>query len=126
MNPVGNILCIEDTDRTHYPFLRQWLGMEIDIHNQWSLNNGTLGLELNIDNNGKHKMSYMVRVKMKEAKILVESAYRTIAICDDRKRILLPLVLPMINDLVMFYKLKIERDDYIKKNYLSPKNWSIE
>lgn len=126
MKPIGKILCIEDTDRKHYPFLKQWRGMEIDVNNQWSVNNGTLGLSLRIHKDNRHEMSYMVRVKVAEAKILVESEYRTIGICDERKRILLPVVLPMIEDLEMFFKYKVEADKYIKKNHLYPKSWSIE
>jgi len=120
------ILCIEDDDKTHYPFLKQWQGMEIDINNQWSVNNGTLGLKVVIHKDGKHKMKYMVRVKVSEAKILLESQYRIIGICDERKRILLPLVLPMINDLLMFFDFKSNTDKFIKKNHLYPKAWSIE
>jgi len=126
MKDIGKILCIEDTDRTHYSFLRQWRGMEIDINNQWSVNNGTLGLQVIIHKDGRHKMKYMVRVKVAEAKILLESQYRTIGICDERKRILLPVVLPMIDDLLMFFNFKTNTDKYVKKNHLSPKAWSIE
>ena len=104
---VGNVVCIEDIDKSHYPFLKQWRGMEIDINNQWSINNGTLGLELVIHNNNKHKMSYMVRVKLVEAKIILTSRVH-IAICDERKRILLPLLLPEIDDLKMFFMMKVQ------------------
>jgi len=126
MRDVGKILYIEDTDRTHYPFLKQWQGMEIDINNQWSVNNGILGLEVVIHKDGRHKMRYMVRVKLAEAKILLESQYRAIGICDERKRILLPLNLPMIDDLLLFYDFKTNTDKYVKENHLYPKAWSIE
>jgi len=121
-----NILCIEDDDRTHYPFLKQWVGMEIDINNQWSVNNGTLGLEVVIHKDGKHKMNYMVRVKLEHARLILNSPLNCIGICNDRKRILLPVRLPMIDDLLMFFQFKIATDDYIKKNHLSPKGWTIE
>jgi len=121
-----NILCIEDDDRTHYPFLKQWAGMEIDINNQWSVNNGTLGLEVILHKDGKHKMNYMVRVKLKHARLILNTSLNCIGICNDRKRILLPVRLPMIDDLLMFFKFKIEMDDYVKKNHLSPKGWTIE
>jgi len=126
MSPIGKILCIEDTNRTHYPFLRQWRGMEIDVNNQWSVNNGTLGLSVVIHKDSRHKMKYMVRVKVAEAKILLESQYRTIGICDERKRILLPIVLPMLEDLEIFFKLKTNTDKFVKENHLYPKAWSIE
>ena len=121
-----NILCIEDDDRTHYPFLKQWAGMEIDINNQWSVNNGTLGLEVVIHKDGKHKMNYMVRVKLQHAKLILNSTLNCIGICNDRKRILLPVSLPMVDDLLMFFRFKIATDDYVKKNHLSPKGWTIE
>lgn len=121
-----NLLCIEDTDRTHYPFLKQWVGMEIDVNNQWSVNNGILGLELRLHNNEKHVMHYMVRVKLEHAKVIMNAPLNMMGICNDRKRILFPLKLPMIDDLLMFFKMKVATDDYIKKNHLSPKGWSIE
>ena len=121
-----NILCIEDDDRTHYPFLKQWVGMEIDINNQWSVNNGTLGLEVVIHKDGKHKMYYMVRVKLQHARLILNSPLNCIGICNERKRILLPVRLPMTDDLLMFFRFKIATDDYVKKNHLSPKGWTIE
>ncbi len=122
----SDLLCIEDTDRAHYPFLKQWAGMEIDINNQWSVNNGTLGLEVLLHKDGKHKMQYMVRVKVQHAKIILNSPLRAIGICDERRRILLPVSLPNIVDLVRFFKLKLDTDNFIKKNHLNPKGWSIE
>lgn len=121
-----DILCIEDDDRAHYPFLKQWVGMEIDIYNQWSVNNGTLGLEVVLHKDGKHKMKYMVRVKLQHARIILSSPLNCIGICNDRRRILLPVRLPMIDDLLMFFQFKVDTDDYIKKNHLSPKGWTIE
>ena len=121
-----NILCIMDEDKTHYSFLKQWQGMEIDIENQWSVNNGTLGLEVELHKNNKHKMKYMGRVKLEHAKIILNSPLRCIGICDDRKRILLPVKLPQLSDLMEFYHLKIETDNFIKQNHLSPKCWTIE
>jgi hypothetical protein len=122
----SDLLCIMDDDRTHYPFLKQWQGMEIDINNQWSVNNGTLGLEVVLHKDGKHEMKYMVRVKMQHAKTILNAPLNAIGICDDRKRIILPVSLPNLEDLKQFYKLKLNTDNYIKKNHLSPKGWSIE
>lgn len=122
----SDLLCILDDDRTHYPFLKQWAGMEIDINNQWSVNNGTLGLEVILHKDGKHKMKYMVRVKVEHAKIILRSPLRAIGICNDRKNILLPVRLPNLQDLVQFYNLKINTDNYIKKNHLYPKGWTFE
>ena len=84
----ADLLCIEDEDKKHYPFLKQWAGMEIDINNQWSVNNGVLGLEVLLHKDGKHKMKYMVRVKVEHAKILLKSPIRAIGICDERKKII--------------------------------------
>ncbi len=122
----SDLLCIQDDDRTHYPFLKQWAGMEIDINNQWSVNNGTLGLEVLLHKDGKHKMRYFVRVKVEHAKVILRSPLRAIGICNEMKRILLPVSLPNLMDLVEFYNLKIDTDNYIKKNHLSPKGWTIE
>lgn len=123
---VGKILCIEDIDKTHYPFLRQWNNMEIDINNQWSLNNGILALNLLIHKNGKHKMQYMVRLKIKDVKTILSTKINAIGICDERKRVLLHLRPLKIELLVKFYKMKISTDTFIKHHHLSPKGWSIE
>lgn len=122
----SDLLCIEDPDRSHYPFLKQWAGMEIDINNQWSVNNGTLGLEVLLHIDGQHKMQYMVRVKMEQAKVILKTPLQAIGICDERKRILLPVRLPNLKDLIEFYNLKKNTDNFIKKNHLSPKGWTIE
>lgn len=121
-----DLLCIQDEDRTHYPFLKQWAGMEIDINNQWSVNNGVLGLEVLLHKDGQHKMKYMVKVKLAQAEILLRSPLRAIGICDERKRILLPVSLPNLRDLAEFYSLKKNTDSFIKKNHLSPKGWNYE
>lgn len=122
----ADILCIQDEDRSHLPFLKQWAGMEIDINNQWSVNNGVLGLEVLLHKDGKHKMKYMVKVKLPQAKVILESPLNAIGICDERKRIILPVRLPNLQDLFQFYQIKRNTDNFIKKNHLSPKSWSIE
>ncbi len=121
-----DLLCIQDEDKAHYPFLKQWAGMEIDINNQWSVNNGVLGLEVLLHIDGKHKMRYMVKVKLPQAELLLQSPLRAIGICDERKRILLPVSLPNLRDLVQFYKLKKNTDQFVKHNHLSPKGWNYE
>lgn len=123
---VGKILCIEDIDKIHYPFLRQWNNMEIDINNQWSLNNGTLALNLLIHKDGRNKMQYMVQLKTKDVKSILKAKLNAIGICDERKRVLLHLRPLKIEQLVEFYKMKISTDKFVKTNHLSPKGWSIE
>ena len=123
---VGNILCIEDIDKTHYPFLRQWNNMEIDINNQWSLNNGTLALNLKIHKDRRHEMQYMVRLKVSDVKIIFTTKLNAMGICDERRRVLLHFRPLRLDQLYEFYKMKISTDQFVKKNHLYPKGWSIE
>lgn len=123
---VGKILCIEDDDKTHYPFLRQWNNMEIDINNQWSVNNGTLALNMKIHKDGRHEMKYMVRLKVSDVKIIFATKLNAMGICDERKRVLLHFGPLKLDQLYGFYQMKISTDNFVKKKHLSPKGWSIE
>ncbi len=123
---VRNILCIEDIDKMHYPFLRQWNNMEIDIDNQWSLNNGTLALNMKIHKDGRHEMQYMVRLKVKDAERILSTRLNAMGICDERRRVLLHLRPLKISQLYEFYKMKVSTDAFVKKKHLSPKGWTIE
>jgi len=123
---VGKILCIEDIDKTHYPFLRQWNNMEIDINNQWSLNNGTLALNMKIHKDGRHEMQYMVRLKIKDVKIIFTTSLNAMGICDERKRVLLHFRPLKLLQLYEFYKMKVTTDQFVKSEHLSPKGWTIE
>jgi len=119
------IFCIEDDDKSHYPFLKQWNGMEIDIENQISINNGTLGLDLALHMNGKHRFEYLVRLKNEKMKKIYNDQ-GVLGISNHNKKILLLVKLPKIDEIPKFLHFKIETDKYIKENHLSPKAWSIQ
>lgn len=122
----ANILSIQDDDRTHYQFLKQWVGMEIDIENQWSINNGTLGLDMVLHNKGMHRMEYCVRLKIPEVELVLKTTYNVIGIINEQKRLIYVFKPLQINELVNFLKFKKETDKMVKKNHLYPKGWSIE
>lgn len=126
-NPMlkQKVLCIEDEDKSHYPFLKQWNGMEIDIENQFSINNGTLGFDLAIHMDGKHRFEYLVRLKNETAQKIVDDE-GVLGISNHNKKILLLVVLPKLNELPEFIKFKKQTDQYVKDNHLSPKAWSIQ
>jgi len=120
------LVAIEDDDHHHYHFLKAWDNMEIDINNQWSLNNGTLALDLILHKDGKNKVHYMVKLSTKNVKKILKTPLNAMAICDDAKNVLLHFRPLQIEQLVNFYCAKTSTDDFIKKNYLSPKCWSVE
>lgn len=120
------ILCIEDPDRTHHSFLRQWNGMEIDINNQWSLNNGTMGLTLRLHMNNKHEMKYKVRLKVVNVQLILNTKLYAMGICDERKRLLFHFQPLQVDQLMVMYRFKMDTDKMVKKNHLSPKGWTVE
>jgi len=119
------ILCIEDDDKTHYPFLKQWNGMEIDIEDQISINNGTLGLDIAIHNGGKHRFEYLVRLRNETMKKIYDDE-GVLGISNHNKKIVLLIRLPKIDEIPGFLNFKVDTDNYIKENHLSPKAWSIQ
>lgn len=121
----AEIFCIEDEDKTHYPFLKQWNGMEIDIENQVSINNGTLGLDVAIHMNGKHRFEYLVRLKIEDMEAVLKHG-GVIGFSNHNKKILFIARLPKTDEIPAFLKFKKETDQHIKDNHLYPKAWSIQ
>ena len=121
-----DILAIQDDDRTHYPFLKQWVGMEVDIENQWSINNGTLGLDMTLHNGGRHQMNYCVRLKIPEVELILKTEECVMGIINEQKRLIYAFKPLRIKELAEFLEFKKDTDAYVKENHLSPKGWSFE
>ena len=121
-----DILAIQDDDRTHYPFLKQWVGMEVDIENQWSINNGTMGLDMTLHNAGKHKMKYCVRLKIPQAELILKTQHNVIGIINEQTRLIYAFQPLKIKELAEFLQFKKDIDTHVKQNHLYPKGWSIE
>lgn len=119
------ILCIEDDDKTHYPYLKQWNGMEIDIENQISINNGTLGLDVAIHRNNKPRFEYLVRLKIEEMQKLLDDQ-GVLGFSNHNKKILFLARLPKTDEIGAFINFKKDTDQFIKDNHLYPKAWSIQ
>lgn len=122
----ANVLAIQDDDRAHYPFLKQWVGMEVDIENQWSINNGTLGLDMVLHNAGKHRMEYCVRLKIPEAELILKTQYNIIGIINEQKRMIYGFRPLKIKELEEFVQFKKDLDAKIKHEHIHPKGWSFE
>ncbi len=122
----SDIIAIQDDDKTHYPFLKQWVGMEVDIENQWSVNNGTLGLDMVLHNAGAHKMEYTVRLKTTEAKQICKTQYHLMGIINEQKRLIYAFSPINVGQLAEFIAFKIDTDNFVKREHLSPKGWTIE
>lgn len=122
----SKILAIQDDDRSHYPFLKQWVGMEVDIENQWSLNNGTLGMDMALHNAGKHRMEYCVRLKVVEAEQLLKTKYQVMGIINEQKRLIYAFQPLKMAELENFVFMKKKIDSEVKKRHLHPKAWTIE
>lgn len=122
---VGDIVGIIDDDTKHYHFLKSWNNMEIDINNQWSVNNGTLGLEVCLHKDGKNKVEYMVRLPVKIAETILKTSLNAMAVCDEGKNILLHFKPLKVNQLFEFFILKKRTDAYVIDNNLSPRGWTL-
>jgi hypothetical protein len=121
----SKILCIEDDDKTHYPFLKQWNGMEIDIENQVSINNGTLGLDVAIHRNNKPRFEYLVRLKIEEMQKVIDDQ-GVIGFSNHNKKIIFLARLPKTDEIQDFVNFKKDTDNFIKKKHLYPKAWSVQ
>ncbi len=121
-----DILAIQDDDRTHYPFLKQWVGMEVDIENQWSINNGTMGLDMTLHNAGKHQMNYCVKIKISDAELIIKTQENVIGIINEQKRLIYAFKPLKVKGLVEFLEFKKDTDAWIKQKHLYLKGWSIE
>jgi hypothetical protein len=120
---VGEVIGIIDDDKKHYHFLKAWSNMEIDIRTQWSINNGVMGVELQLHKDGKNTVDYMVKLSLKMVENILKSKLNCMTICDEAKNILLHFKPLKVDQLFEFYTMKKETDEYIKNNNLSPKGW---
>ncbi len=122
----SKVIAIQDDDRTHYPFLKQWVGMEVDIECQWSINNGTLGLDLLLHNAGKHRFEYCVKLKTPQAIQILKTPLHFMGIMNEQKRLIYGFKPLQVKQLAEFVAFKKEMDDYVKHEHLYPKGWSID
>ena len=123
---VGEVVGIRDEEPKHYHFLKAWNNMEIDINNQWSINNGIMGLELELHKDGKHKVHYMVKLPLKFVEKILSAKLNCMVICDEGRNALLHFKPLKLEQLLEFYIFKKETDAFIKKNYLHPPGWIID
>jgi len=123
---VGKVVGIRDEDKKHYHFLKAWHNLEIDINTQWSINNGVMGVELQLHKNDKNKVSYMTKLPLKMVELILQTKLNCMAICDESQNILLHIKPLKVNQLLEFYMVKKETDTYIKKNNLSPSGWALD
>lgn len=122
----SKVIAIQDDDRTHYPFLKQWVGMEVDIDCQWSVNNGTLGLDMALHNAGKHRFEYCVRLKVPQAIQILKTPHNFMGIINEQKRLIYGFRPLKVKELAEFIVFKKETDNFVKKNHLYPKGWAVE
>lgn len=120
------IISIRDENRKNYHFLKAWDNLEIDIHTQWSINNGVMGVELQLENNGKNKVHYMVKLSTKMVENILNTPLNCMAICDESKNILLHIKPLKVNQLLEFYIFKKETDKYIKDSNASARGWIVD
>lgn len=123
------ILAIQDDNRSNYPFLKQWVGMEVDINDQWSLNNGVLGYEVVLHNAKKHPIHYFIRLKTKDAEHILKTEHNVIGVCDRNKKLLYCFVPLNMTQLMIFLTGKKETDKKVKeKTYglYGMRGWNIE
>jgi len=123
---AGDVVGIVDENPKNYHFLKAWNNMEIDINNQWSINNGVMGLELELHKDGKHKVRYMIKLSLKLVKKILETKLNCMVICDEGQNPLLHFRPLKVEQLYEFYLLKIQTDRYLKDNNQNPSGWIID
>lgn len=99
----SKILSIIDEDKKHYPFLKQWVGMEVDIDCQWSINNGVLGLDMALHNADKNRFEYCIKMKPAEAQHILDTPHNLVGITNQDKRLIYgfkPLMLPQLAEMI--------------------------
>ena len=124
---LGDIVAIMDEDRSHLAFMRGWVNCVIDIDNNWSLNNGVFGMDLKLWRNNKNKnlVKYKVKFTVKQVKKILCTPLCGMAICDERKEVLVPFMPRVVNHLYKFYKMKHVGDRYMIDNLKSIPGWHV-
>lgn len=123
---VGEVIGIIDDNKKHYHFLKAWNNMEIDINNQWSINNGIMGLEVELHKDGKNKVRYMVKLSLKQVEKILRAKLNCMVICDEGRNPLLHFQPLKIKQLLEFYVFKLSTDRYIRDNNMSPPGWVLD
>jgi len=126
MKEVGELIAIMDDDRNHLRFLRGWINCEIDIETRWTLNNGVFGVDIALFRNKKNKVKYNVKLSVPQAEKILRTPLNAMAICDERKRIILYIKPLQIKQLFEFYKMKHTTDRYMIDNLISVPGWHVD
>jgi len=126
MKEVDELVAIMDDDKSHLSFLRGWINCELDIQTRWSLNNGVFAVDIVLYKGKKHRVEYKVKLTVKHAEKILRTTLNAMAICDDRKKIILYFTPLKIKQLFKFYKMKHETDRYMIDNLISTPGWHVD
>ncbi len=126
MKEIGELIAIMDEDKSHLAFMRGWINCEIDIETRWTLNNGVFGVDIALYRNKKNKVLYNVKLTVAQAEKILRTPLNAMAICDERKRIILYIKPLKINQLFQFYKMKHDTDRYMIDNLISSRGWHVD
>ena len=122
----SSIVAIRDEEKKHYHFLKAWDHLEIDIHTQWSINNGVMGVEIELENNGRHTVHYMAKLSLKMVEKILRTPLNCMAICDESQNILLHIKPLRVDQLYDFFCIKKATDRYIKDKGVSHLGWILD
>lgn len=126
MAKIGEIVTIMDDDKTHLRFLRGWINCELDIETQWSLNNGVFAVTIVLHRNNKNRVKYNVKLSGAFVRRILRSPLNAMAICDERKKILLYFSPLKVDQLLEFYKMKYVTDRFMIDNLISTPGWHVD
>jgi len=122
---LGKLVAIMDDDRSHLMFLRGWINCELDIQTQWNLNNGIFAVRI-VLSRGKHKVKYHIKLTVEQAKQILKTPLNGMAVCDERKKIILYFKPLKIKQLFEFYQMKHSTDRYIIDNLIKTPGWHVD
>ena len=119
------IVAICDENVNHLRFLRGWLNCEIDVETRWSLLYGQFVVKIKLSR-GSNSVSYNVKLPFKMIHTIMRTPMYSMAVCDERQRIVLYFTPLGIKDLQKFYLTKVNLEKTMKlKRIPTPAGWHL-
>jgi len=83
------------------------------------------GVKIELHRNNKNRLIYFTKLTVKQVERILSTRLNTMAICDERKRLILYYCPMSVRQLLEFYKMKLNLDRYIIDNHITTKGWHV-